>query len=118
MKKIVCSLFIYLLVSASAVFAKDDPLILMAEMPTGPMGAPIPVTAVQSDGQLEIFFNANIGLVDISLKEISGGPVYQTTVDTDINSDVVIDTTPWPSGDYVIVLVMENGIRLSGEFSL
>ena len=118
MKKIVCSLFIYLLVSASAVCAERNPIILMAEIPAGPQRAPIPISVTQNDGQLEISFMSNVGWVDISVDNDLDIAVYQEGVDTDLTSYVDIDTSSWPSGDYVLTITLANGTRLIGKFSL
>ena len=118
MKKIICSLFMYLLVSTSVVFAEGDPILLMSEAPIGPLKAPIPITAELSDGQLIITFMANIGLVDINVVNDMNVVVHQEDVDTDAIFYVDISTTSWSPGDYVLILILENGTRLSGKFSL
>ena len=118
MKKFVSSLFMCLLISASTLCAKDDPIILMAEAPSGPMRAPIPISASQNDGQLEISFMSNVGWVDISVDNDLDIAVYQDGVDTDLTSYVDIDTSSWPPGDYVLTIALANGTRLIGKFSL
>jgi len=117
MKKIVCGLFMYLLISTSAIYA-DSPIILMSELPTGPVRNPLSISAEQSIGQVQISFMSDIGFVDICVKNVKGEIVDQVVVDTDITPNVVIDTSSWPSGDYVITLTLENGNKLIGEFSL
>jgi hypothetical protein len=118
MKKFLCILLMCLLVSTSAVYAVWNPILIMAELPGGPVKAPIPVKAGQDDGEVQIFFMADIGLVDICIKNPQGAIIYHDIVDSDVMPDVVIDTTSWSSGDYALILMLENGIRLNGEFSL
>jgi len=96
----------------------DDPLLLIGEYPTpGPMRTPT-VTALQSDGQVEVSFAVNIGVVDITVKDARNVVVYQVVIDTDITSDVVIDTAAWPSGDYLLVITWAKNKQLTGEFTL
>jgi hypothetical protein len=118
MKKFVCSLLMCLLISVSAVCIETNPIILIAETPSGPMRTPIPITAVQNDGQLEISFMSNVGWVDISVDNDLDIVVYQDGVDTDLTSYVDIDTSSWPPGDYVLTITLANGTRLIGKFSL
>jgi len=118
MKKIICSLFACLMLSVPTVYADNDPILIMGELPTGPMRMPIPVTAWLNDGQLEITFITNVGIVDISVVNDKNVIVYQEDVDTDITSYVDVSTTSWSSGDYVLIFMLENGTRLSGMFSL
>jgi len=117
MKKIACSLFLYLLISTSAICASSV-ILLVGECLGGPMrGAPLPI-AEQDEGVVQISFTTNIGLVDICIKDAKGKIVYQVTVDTGIMVKVLIDTTSWLSGEYVLVLTPENGNKLSGTFTL
>jgi len=118
MKKIICTLFLGLLISVSVVYAERNPILLMAELPGGPMKIPPPITAGQSEGQVEITFMTNFGWVDVCVKNSLEVVVYQEGVDTDVISYVEIDTTPWPAGDYVLTITLVNGIVLSGEFTL
>ena len=118
MKKIICTLFFGLLISVSVVYAERNPIILMAEAPIGPIKAPIPISAGQSEGQIEITFMTDFGWIDVCVENSLEVVVYQEGVDTDVISYVEIDTTPWPAGDYVLTITLVNGIVLSGEFTL
>ena len=118
MKKIVCSVLMYLFVSATVSYAERKPILIMGEIPTGPVKAPIPISIGQNSGQIQISFMTKIGLVDICVKNANGGIVYQAIVNTDITPNVVINTSSWSSGNYVITLTLGNGNKLNGVFTL
>jgi hypothetical protein len=120
MSKVVCSFLFYLLVSAFP-YARASPILLISEVPTGPVRGPsssVNVTAVQSDGQVKFTFASHTGWFAICIKNIQGEVVYQAVVDTAITSGMVIDTASWPSGNYLLTLTPETGNQLSREFSL
>ncbi|MDR0295663.1 MAG: DUF3244 domain-containing protein [Prevotellaceae bacterium] len=118
MKKIICSLFMFLLLSTSVVYAEGNPILLVGEAPIGPIKFPPPISAEQGDGEVLVFFKANIGLIDICVKNAQGNVVYQIVVDTVTTPDLIIGTTSWSPEDYVLILTFGNGTRLIGEFSL
>ena len=121
MKKIICSLLMCLLAATAAICTEGNPLLLMSEIPVGPVRSSSPSTNVfveQNAGELQVSFTANIGLVEICVKNAIGNVIYQTVVNTNVTTIVVIDTTYWSSGDYAIALTMGNGYCLSGEFTL
>ena len=121
MKKIICSLFLYLLVSVFTVYADDTPILLIGEAPAGPVKSlpqPDGVLATQSKESVQLYFTANIGVVEICIKNALGKIAYQEAVDTKLTPYIIIDTTSWPSGNYVITITLTSGYRLYGKFSL
>jgi|GEM_PF-2126019 len=117
MKKFLFSLLMSLLV-AGAIAQVEDHLLLVGEMPIGPMKSPTSIIAVQSDGQVAISFVYNIGFVDISVKDAQENVVSHEVVDTGLTPTVVINTSSWPSGDYVLVIIWDKNKRITGEFTL
>ena len=118
MKKILCSLLMYLLVAVAIVHA-DNPLLLLGELPpVGPVKSLSSVTAVQSEEQVVVSFAFDIGVVDIAVVDAEENVVYHEVVNTGITPGVVIDTTLWPSGDYVLVITWDKNKQITGKFNL
>jgi hypothetical protein len=117
MKKILCSLLMFTLVSAALAYV-ENPLLLIGEFPTGPVKSLCSVTAVQSDGQVAVSFAFNIGMADISVKDAQENVVYHEVVDTMLVPQVVLNNTSWPSGNYVLIITWGKNKQITGEFIL
>ena len=101
-----------------AIAHVDNPLILMGELPTGPVKSLCSVTAVQSDGQVLISFAFDIGIVDIAVIDGEENVVYHEVVNTGLTPGTVIDTTSLPSGDYVLIITWDKNKQITGKFTL
>lgn len=87
-------------------------------------GASIPSTRsgdliriFQNDTKLEAFFYNSCGLIQITICSITGSCIYQTALDTDIESHIKIDLASYNKGNYKIILTIDKS-SLSGEFQL
>ena len=101
-----------------AIAHVDNPILLMGEMPIGPVKSLCSVTAMQGEGQVLISFAFNIGMVDIAVIDADENVVYHEVVDTGLTPGVVIDTTSWPSGYYVLMITWDKNKQITGKFTL
>jgi hypothetical protein len=75
------------------------------------------IRLVQSDSQLETYFDIPLGLTQISVLDDSGICVYQTIVDTNTDKHTVIDLSLCNEGNYKIIFTTEKNLFV-GYFQL
>src|SRR5690554_6267455 len=68
-----------------------------------------PIIVEQQDNVLFIFFQENVGLLQVTITG-SQGLVYSTTVDTSAPSTLTVSLAGFPSGIYTITFSNENGL--------
>ena len=86
------------------------------ENPGGFRSGGDPIIVEQQINALFIFFQKNVGLIQVTITG-SQGLVYSTTVDTSAPSTLTVSLAGFPSGIYTITFSNENGL-MSGELEV
>ena len=76
---------------------------------------PNDIEAYKDQFAVYVYFHRSFGSVNISLFNETGGWVYSTVVNTNVQQTVVIPMTTFPDGVY-LVEVSNNNCHIEGDF--
>lgn len=79
---------------------------------------PTPIQAMIGSNYLNAYFLYNVGDINVEVHNSSGELIYETSVDTSIQSSISIDVTEWNSGKYEIRFVNTIGSYMYGCFEI
>lgn len=79
---------------------------------------PTPIQATIGSNYLNAYFLYNVGDINVEVYNSSGELIYQTSVDTSIQSSISIDVTEWNTGLYEIRFVNTSGNYMYGSFEI
>jgi hypothetical protein len=76
-----------------------------------------PITAQQQGNMLFVYFQRDIGVIEVTITDSRGSDVFTEMVDTNMQPSLVISLMGLPQGSYVITF---NGssVNLRGEFEM
>ncbi len=115
-------LFVCML-SVQSIYANDVPL--KSDNDPNKIQSPRPSRAPQqvavrvslNDYEMFVNFNSAVGVAKIIVEDLSGGIVYQDVIDTNFESQFILDTYGWDSGIYKLK-ISYGSISLKGNFEL
>lgn len=81
----------------------------------GPIRTP-PVDAYQNATGVEVVFNIDLGKLTVEVINETGDTVFQSTVHSKAGVTLAIDTIGWESGEYILLIMDEEGGYLEGNF--
>lgn len=117
---LILSLFSYPISTEGYDVLKNIPTkkrIIVLDYPKGSTRSGDLIRIFQDDTKLEAFFYNSCGLIQIAIYSSTGICIYQTALDTDMESHIKIDLASYNKGNYKIILMIDKS-SLSGEFQL
>jgi len=77
-----------------------------------------PVQAfITNQSSIEVYFNATLGAIDVSIYDDAGNVVYQQSVNATAGQQLLIDISNFDAGEYTIAFVNAQ-MNLSGMFEI
>ena len=124
MKKVLLALSLLLSSAMFSTFAQtsdDDPIVIIIKtgeiIGDGPRSlGNVPIQGVVSGGVIYLVFAGDYGDIEVSVEELTTGPILHTVVDSSALYAVIPFTTDF--GNYYISFTLSSGQEYIGEFSI
>ena len=102
----------------STIAETEDPIFLEGLLQTGDLrsGGDV-ITAELQDGVIMALFHKDVGSLLVTITDEAHGTVYETTVNTSVQQQLLIPLSGVPFGTYTITLSNERG-EMRGEFEI
>jgi hypothetical protein len=67
---------------------------------------------------VELVFNVDLGSLIVDVLNETGDTVFHTTVNATVGSTLPIDTSGWETGEYILLIMDNQGGYLEGKFQI
>ena len=105
--------------SKASINPPSSPINLKGTLPSPPgtvRNPTSPVEAFMENTGVALFFNFDLGGLDIEVVNETGDTVFQRTVKAKAGDMLTISTTGWKSGEYILIITDGQGGCLEGSF--